>query len=377
MKKSLLIIGLIIILASCAKEMSDLQTQYFVRFYGAALDDTGSDVGLTADGGYVFAGTSQNDAGNTDIILVTTDKYGFQTSDPVFYGGDGNESASAILVLNDGYVVTGSSILDGIETFLLVKFGLDGSVLWTSPYVIEGRGNDLIALNNQIEVVGYSIVSNVKRVFSCVFDESGNKVDLDPAQGSPGEYYTSVVLKDNKPFKFGTDPSTNSIVIIKPASGPNPLTSAGNGLSSKIILSQDGGFFIVGTSNPVGSGFKQIIVKKLNNDDLLTDNLSFNTNPIGSDADFRGVDIVEMEDGTVAVLGDKTLSKDTDIVLYFLNPDGTLRSSKIYGKTGNQSASSLKISSDGGLIILGSNQQEKTNSMITLIKTDSEGNIWE
>ncbi len=50
---------------------------------------------------------------------------------------------------------------------------------------------------------------------------------------------------------------------------------------------------------------------------------------------------------------------------------------KIYGKTGNQSASSLKRTPDGGLVILGSNQQEKTNAMITLIKTDSEGNIWE
>jgi hypothetical protein len=104
---------------------------------------------------------------------------------------------------------------------------------------------------------------------------------------------------------------------------------------------------------------------------------TFPASPIGVDGAFAGVDIQEMEDGRVAVLGDRTISKDTDIILYFLNPDGSRNSSKTFGKTGNQTAISLKRTPDGGLIILGNNQQEKTSSMITLIKTDSEGNIWE
>jgi hypothetical protein len=379
MKKKLFVICLMTLLFACQKEISDIQSSYFIRFYGDAGDDFGSDVELTTEGGYVFAGTTTRPAGDTDFMLITTNKFGSQSSETIYFGGSGNEKCTALLILDDGYVLTGSSVIEGVENIVLVKFGKDGVQKWVTSWVSPGQGRDLVWKNNQIILTGYILSpEGEKRPMICSFDIQGNKIDLFAPTDNPGDYFTSLGTRNNQVFGFGTSykNSSNTDLFLKgEATDIVSFSLSGNETSAKIINGKSGGFFIIGTTDPIGSGYSQIIVKKLNND--FTEDLSFNTNPIGSDADFIGVDIQEMEDGSIAVLGDKTFSKDTDIVLFILNPDGSTKSSQIYGKTGNQSASSLKLTPDGGLIILGSNQQEKTKSMITLIKTDKDGNIWE
>jgi hypothetical protein len=376
-------------LIACKKEVSDLQTGYFTRFYGDALDDFGADIELTPDGGYVIAGTTQRASPrvDTDIMLITTDKYGFQNSETIYFDSDStNEKCTGLLVLDDGYVVTGSFNSGGEDNLLLVKLSIDGSLDWniaSDPDINwdrTGQGNDIVLINNEIVISGYNIYGDQKKPMFCTFNSEGKKLDLYSPPYNPGDYFTSLQERNGKVFGFGSrfedEKTKNDLFINGESTDIYKFPSSGNESSARIISCREGGYYIVGTTDPINSGYNQIIVKKIN-DDFSEDTLLFKPNPIGSDADYRGVDIQEMADGSVAVLGDKTLSKDTDIVLFILNPDGTTRSSKIYGKTGNQSASSMKVTPDGGLIILGSNQQEKTNSMITLIKTDKEGNMWE
>jgi len=382
MKKILFVIFLFSLLVACKKEVSELQSNYFVRFYGDALDDIASDVELTPSGGYAFAATTTSTLPgrvDTDVMLIITDKFGFQEGSTIIFGDEGNETCNGLLVLNDGYVLTGTSNFKDVDSVFLVKFGTDGEMVWKSSWGSTGRGNDIALIDNKIVVCGYTLDAGnleIQNPMLSFFDLQGNLADIFPPK-SDG-YFTSILQRGNEVFGFGVrvgNSATPDLFIAGDGSDIYDFPLGGNETSSRIISAENGGFFIVGTTDPLGSGFSQIIVKKIN--DQFIEDLTFNTNPIGSDADFRGVDIQEMEDGSIVVLGDKTLSKDTDIVLYILNPDGTSRSSKIYGKTGNQSASSLKRTPDGGLVILGGNQQEKTTAMITLIKTDSEGNIWE
>ena len=356
-----------------------MQTHYFVKFYGDALDDTGVDVELASDGGYVVAGTTVRPTGDTDIMLIIVNNYGIQKTQTVYYGEEGDEICTGLLLVDDGYVITGSVTNGGEENVLLVKIGTDGVLDWSSSWQNPGRGTDIVLINNNIVVSGYLLNAfGVKRPMILTSDALGNKIDLYSPTDNPGDYFTAVQTRNNQIFGFGTSINTainNNMFIAGPAIEPSFFNLSGNEASARIIKGSTGGFFIIGTTDPVSSGTNQIIVKKVNDD--FSEDLTFNANPIGNNADFRGVDIQEMEDGRIAVLGDKTFSKDTDIVLYLLNPDGSILSSKIYGRTGNQSASAVKSTPDGGLIILGSNQQEKTNSMITLIKTDKDGNIWE
>jgi len=375
-------------LVACQKEVSNLQSEYFVRFYGDALDDIAGDIGLTPEGGYVFAGTTTRSSPRTDkdIILITTDKFGFQNSETVYFGGLGNETCKGLLVLDDGYVLTGSVNTGGVDSLILVKFGTDGILKWSLVMDTDlswdrtGQGNDIALINNQIVIAGYTLSGGPQKPMFCTFTLEGRKFDWDSPPSNPGGYYTSIFERDKQIFGFGTslqNASNSDMFIIGKGniSDRYPFALSGNETSSKIIPAEGSGFFFVGTADPLGSGFSQIVIKKLKND--FSEDLSFNTNPLGSDADFRGVDIKEMEDGSLVILGDKSRSNDTDIVLHFLNPDGTTKSSKVFGRTGNQTAYAMELTPDGGIIVLGSNRQEKTNSMITLIKTDKEGNIWE
>jgi len=358
-----------------------LQSSYFTRFYGDPLDDIASDVELTADGGYAFAATTQRSLPrvDTDVMLITTDKFGFQNSETMYFGGLGNEKCNGLIVVSDGYVLTGTSNSGDADSIFLIKFGTDGLLNWRSSWEKAGQGNDIALIDNQIVICGYSLdPGNFDKQYPLLsfFDMQGSLTNLFPPK-SDG-YFTSILKRGTDVFGFGVllgKTSNPDLFIAGDGSDIYDFPLSGNETSARIISGRNGGFFIIGTTDPIGSGFSQIVVKKVDNQ--FAEDLTFNANPIGLDADFRGVDIQEMEDGSIAVLGDKTLSKDSDIVLYILNPDGTTRSSKIYGKTGNQSATALKLTLDGGLVILGNNQQEKTNSMITLIKTDKEGNIWE
>lgn len=378
MKKLLFLISLILLLISCHKEISDVQSEYFVKFYGDEFDDFGNEVGITSDGGYVIAATTERSAtGNTDIMIIRTNKFGIRNAETIYYGGEGDEECKGLLVMDDGYVVTGAYKVDGGESIILLKFGIDGNLMWSGPLDSLGQGNDIEYINNEIVLTGY-ISPEPKKPMFWRFSPEGESIDRNSPTFSPGDYLSSVFSRDGKLFGFGTSYKTSNntdLFITGTSIEPKYFDLGGNETSSGITKSASGGFFITGTTDPIGSGFSQVIVKKLNDD--FSENLSFNTNPLGNDGDYRGVDIQELEDGGVAVLGDRTFNNDTDIVLYILNPDGSTRYVKYYGKTGNQSASSLKLTPDGGLIILGSNQQEKTNSMITLIKTDKDGNIWE
>ena len=103
-----------------------MQTHYFVKFYGDALDDTGVDVELAPDGGYVVAGTTVRPTGDTDIMLIIVNNYGIQKTQTVYYGEEGDEICTGLLLVDDGYVITGSVTNGGEENVLLVKIGTDG-----------------------------------------------------------------------------------------------------------------------------------------------------------------------------------------------------------------------------------------------------------
>ena len=184
MKKILFAVSLITLLISCKKEVSDMQTSYFVRFYGDAQEDVAADIELNSDGGYVIAATTQRalPRTDTDIKLFTTDKFGFQNSETFYFGSLGkdsiylNEKCTGLLVLDDGYVVSGYFNDGGTEStdsLLLVKFRKDGTREWSIPndpgfYDRTGQLNDIALVNNQIVVAGFTLQGGTKKPLYCI-----------------------------------------------------------------------------------------------------------------------------------------------------------------------------------------------------------------
>ena len=114
----------------------------WTRTFGGPDDDVGWSVGLTADSGYVVAGTRSSVATLGDVWLIKTDVNG-DTAWTRTYGGPQIDYAYWVQQTRDGgYIVTGKTASFGAGGYdiWLIKTDANGDTLWTRTY--GGTGDD-------------------------------------------------------------------------------------------------------------------------------------------------------------------------------------------------------------------------------------------
>jgi hypothetical protein len=109
----------------------------WTRTFGDTLDDEGSSVEQTLDGGYVIVGyTSSSGSGLRDVCLIKIDASG-DTLWTKTYGGSQEDGGCSVQQTTDsGYIVTGwtESFGVGRENIYLIKTDASGDTLWTRTY---------------------------------------------------------------------------------------------------------------------------------------------------------------------------------------------------------------------------------------------------
>ncbi|HNR30094.1 MAG TPA: PKD domain-containing protein [Candidatus Hydrogenedentes bacterium] len=127
------------------------------RTFGGPRDDFANALAAMPGGGYVLAGGTTNEAGDTDVFLVRTDPAGNRLWDRT-YGGEANDYAAALTVTRDGGLliagVTQPSADANFDVYLL-RTDAEGDVVWSR--VIGGP--DLEQANAVIETAngGFAI----------------------------------------------------------------------------------------------------------------------------------------------------------------------------------------------------------------------------
>jgi hypothetical protein len=96
-------------------------------------DDAGSAVSLTADGGFLIGGslntTLKRGNGKLDIWLIKIDNSGKVVWNKN-YGGSGDDVVSSIRLLNDGgFLVCGSSSVNGLSSAYIMRIDANGEIL--------------------------------------------------------------------------------------------------------------------------------------------------------------------------------------------------------------------------------------------------------
>jgi len=111
--------------------------------YGGNGDDYASDVIETSDGGYLFAGDRGSSDGGDDAWLVRVDESG-ETQWNRTYGGDGDDSANAVVETSDGgYLFAGYTVSSegaGGNAWL-VKVDDSGEARWSQTYRESATGS--------------------------------------------------------------------------------------------------------------------------------------------------------------------------------------------------------------------------------------------
>jgi hypothetical protein len=135
----------------------------------------------------------------------------------------------------------------------------------------------------------------------------------------------------------------------------------------------DGNLIIVGKERNTGNDDVLLISTSANDLDAINWHKSINNN--SNNLNDVGNSVIVTENNEIVLVGTTgTITNGTDIYLIKRSSNGEIIFEKTFGGSGDETGEKISLTSDGGFIITGSSDYEG-NSMILLIKTDSEGNL--
>ena len=379
------------------------QSEAFIKFFGNSWVDEGTDVKQLTDGGYIVIGTSTTGAGDTDIALVRTDKYGNEQWS-LYFGGPGDDLGNSIQVTGDGGFILVGSWFDnqaGTLDVYMIKTDEQGGVQWEKKITRAGNqvGKSIIEVSNGYVLTGKSDQYGNNDIIAIRTTTTGDILEDENSWYATRGYGISdvgnqiiKVPNENEFIVIGTtsleDPGEgllNSNIITIHITGNGVGWSnvifggSGNDLGEAIQHVQDNEYIMAGTLDD-GANSKMFIHKlKLINEDILKA-WSAPATFIEKTGKSSGKSVQVRPDGGFAVLGSVIASPgNSDFYLVLTDPAGAVLDGETmtFGGTGNEFGISLQQTTDEGFIMVGSTGiPEDDNREIALIKTNKSGKLY-
>jgi hypothetical protein len=360
----------------------------FAKTYGRTGNDLGWSVQQTSDGGYIVTGRTVIIA-NDDIFLVKTDANG-NTIWAKIYGGMFDDVAYSVRQTSDGgYIVAGrTGSLSANDDVFLIKTDANGDVQWAKTY--RGANVDWAFSVQQTSDGGYILAGRTRSfgagnfdIFLIKTDAEGN-VQWAKTYGGAGDDWASSVQQTSdggyilagRTRSFGA--GNLDVFLIKTDADGNIIWAktyggTGDDLAYSVQQTSDGGYIVAGETRSFGAGNNDVFLIKTDaNGDVQW------AKTYGGTGNDVGWSVQQTSDGGYIVAG-LTRSYGAggeDIFLIKTDADGNLEWAKTYGGTGNDWASSVQQTSDGGYIVAGLTRSYGAGGDdVFLIKTDANGDI--
>ena len=397
----LFFISVLLLSSSCRREtISPSQAGSFIKFYSLFNKDEGFVVKTLAGRGYVMAGTTYTEA-SSNIILIMTDEYGRETGTPKLFGGEYDDRANSMVILSDGgFAILGSTTLESeedeslITDMYLVRTDRQGNELWSRNY--GGNSNEAGYGLAQTSDGGFILIGStenpltgVKNVYLVKTDTAGEVLWTrthgglnDDAGLSITERFTDEGIPEGYTYTgytrsyFQPGQSNSNIFVVE--TNPSGIAtffytygSTGNDFGESLIPHPEGGFVLLGTKSNPSSGVKNVFLARI--DDNISNPLW--TRSLGSTDNHVAACIKITGDGNYIITGTLEITSDNHVIfLMKTDPNGNIIFNKTFGGSGQQRGQAVDLADDGGYIITGSNKSGN-NSMITLIKTNPDGEL--
>ncbi|SKC87040.1 hypothetical protein [Ohtaekwangia koreensis] len=402
----------------------------FIRFYEAAHNV----YGITAeevDGGFVILGNELLANGNQNSLFIRTNEYGEKIADDVVLP-DGY--AKGLKVASDGYYIIGDSIKSNLESSdisvydlvvysaRLFKLDLTGTIVKkvvladkkNSSNITDIHGGSVtLGAQNEVIVLGSfknAGLSTTERPYLAALDPSSldtiwsktyDVLDRDYVNSkslhiapSGKIIWATALLKENQNFSR----SYLGIPYIQENSTFENFSQYGEQTDQQLYAndiqpseSVAFGYGVIGTyASPTGANGNMFFIRVnqqgniiegseryFDGERFLTDNTSVNAEV--SSSDDTGDALTSTRDGGFilagTVLTTPSLGKGgKDILLVKIDSQGNVQWTKILGGSGNETVNSIRETSDGGLLICGSNDLSGLSS-IFIMKTDMNGEL--
>jgi hypothetical protein len=392
-----LIVFAIVILSSCSKDEAVLEPiDTYVKYYGNSYIDEAYEMLETADGGYIFAGKSENSNEEKSSIVIKVAANGNEEWSKT-YGIADEEEAKHIVAAHDGGYIIGSNHVDalGNQTMYLTKIGESGNQQWRQQYMV----NDSSLIEKVIATSDnhYLILSNTTKatannnpgrfdVLLIKVDVSGNVV-WSQQSGFDGDDLGFDVIEKLSLDEYVIVGTSSNSTLLGGFGGTDVLVFQANSVGNEsgaviyggslneaafAIEPVSDGYLICGETQSNGNGSKDVYYLKIG---LNIFSLTFEKYFGGPGIDV-GNCIAPSNSGQYLIGGTTESFGAGAFDSYLIKVDGSGNEifNKTYGGSGDENINDIISLSDNKILMLGTNSLGG-NQSISLIKAKEDGEL--
>ena len=381
------------IISSCIKDITETNkdnTDRIVKVFGGSNIDMGTGITACNDGGFAIAATMKTSAYLSQAVLIRTDKYGNNLPWSPFYLDDTTSTTAYHLlsVSDGGFLITGSILKkeSGFNNLdvMVAKVKADGTIAWLKSY--GGKDNDegycSVELNDGSFMIGgytSSFGHGKKDAYVIKINNNGTIIQSFTYGGTEDDECRSLIDFGTRMLLVGSSKSFQAayqnifIAKIKDDNGgiiDNVLISGTSDLKGVKALMEPNGDIDVMSNYSANNSNSGIYMLKLDSGNIHT----FKTAPkfvVSNNNTLQqmsGNDILINNDKLI-ILGTSGTTSDYNYLLLNIDLNFNMISQQIFNSSGNQTAQSGALTTDGKIAFTGSNVIGGI-SKISLIKTD-------
>lgn len=349
------------IFIACSASLSAQETAK-VRTYGGALNDFGSQIIESSNGGYAIIGTtgSYGQGQSNMYLLKVDDQLNIEWSQ--VYGGNNLDWGQSIVEVDDGYLLLGytNSYGAGGYDIFLVKCNLNGEIIWEQTYggTDWDFGYHILEHNNGFYICGetWSFSNGGADAYLVHIDSEGNELWSGNFGGGQNEIANSLFVGANGVIAVGENNSTteksklylievsDDYLVSEHVINNDTLWSEGQAG----VFHSNGNYYVTGSQEAEEMNF---LFMRFDEDFVPQ---PVNNNPYGGSMTDRGFDITEISNGGLTMVGSSnSFAGSTGALIYRVGELGNFGSAPTFGSSETEVARSTIVNSSGKLMVLG------------------------
>jgi hypothetical protein len=376
------------LLLSCSKDaVKPGEKGGFIKLFGGFVENEAANVTVLSDGGFALVGTfAANDSGK-QIYLVRTDNFGGTIWEKTIgnaaddFGKDiKTDDTGNLVVLGDKGTAAGSDLY-------LTKLDVNGNKIWEKTYLtprIESARSLVATQDGGWMLLANIAENNQQRIMYLIKTNAVGEIVWEKeysVRATLNEANTVKETADKNLVWCGADFRTkegktgSDLRLTKTNLNGDELFDRNYGknfsdVGEEIILTEDG-FVVVGTIG-ISNTDSDVYLLALSSDG--SEKWSKNFGGKGLD---QGKGVVQLETGDLLVTGIYAdINNGQDILLHKFDAGGKPLWNEIrqYGGDKDDRGKSVKVTSDGGYLILGTANYTDIFT-VCLVKTNANGDL--
>ncbi len=386
----LLICTLFLVACDQDESLISERSELFKKFYGTAFDEQSFDMEVLPDGDYLLVGeTSSAGNGGTDIYLVRTDRFGDSRWQRT-YGGESDDAGTNLSMDDQGNILVTGFITDddNDRDYILLRLDLEGNILDSLTLGRQGfneEGQRLLQTQDGGYVIGGNVTSGSRIIDNFFYKVSATGDSLWTVSVNFLEGLSSlanmVETDDGRILWCSTSESGQSnddaivVGVIASDGQSSELAFFGenNGVEERARDLQNTrlGWIVAGSIQESGEDSDMLLIG-VNASGRTSFSWSVRA---GTEINEVANSVTVGTNGNFIVIGDQEIGPDNeDILLAEVTFGGGLNWIRTFGGEGNDSGRTLVIVENDDILLLGTSEIEN-NDIVTMIRTDSEGEL--